>query len=337
MAVLRVCGFDTLPAAPYPFAAGVGGSIGSALRVGHGGSWAYNGEAIVLGAAEEDDFIVLGSDIQPNVSTRGWAFRGDDGAVTHLSVVYDSTLSRWQVYRGTIAGTLLGSSPANSHVGGSTVKYLEVRFRIADAAAGFVGLWLDNVQVLDLTGIDTRNGGGDALIDNIVPATVALLNIDNLIVINEQAGNGAVDRVGSIFVPAKRPNGNGATTTWDGSDGNQIDNYLLVDDPASNNDGDTTFVETSVAELEQYLIADISETPVTIVAVDAILIARDSLAGGNSARPGMRVNGTNYPGATAVLTGSYAAYGKVWGVSPDTGVAWTRAEYNASELINESL
>src|SRR3990172_3324202 len=280
MAVLRICGFDTLPLQPYPFIDQLGVSLGSNLRSGHGGYFVLNGEQIKLGT-DEDDFIVLGSDIAPTGDSRGWRFAGDDGAVVHLTVIWRSATTKWEVYRGTSGGTLLGASPVGSHVGNTTVKYLEVKFRIADAT-GFVELWLDNVQVLNLTGIDTRNGGADALIDTISePATP--ISIDNLIVINEVAGNGAVDRVGPIYVAPYRPNGNG-TATWDGSDGNQTDNYLLVDDPALNNDGDTTYLETGVAEVEILGMADISPTPVTIVAVDAIMIAKDSVGGGTSAR-----------------------------------------------------
>ena len=334
MAVLRICGFDTLPVQPYPFIDQIG-SLGSNLRSGHGGYITLAGERIVLSASEEDDFIVLGNDIAPTGDNRGWTFRGDDNAVTHLTVVWRSATAKWEVWRGASGtGTLLGASPGNSHVGSTTVKYLEIKFRIADAT-GFVELWLDNVQVLNLTGIDTKNGGADALIDTITqPATP--FTCDNLIVINEVAGNGAVDRVGPIYVAPYRPNGNG-TASWDGSDGNQTDNYLLVDDPALNNDGDTTYLETGVAEVEILGVADISPTPVTIVAVDAIMIAKDSVGGGTSARPGYRIGGTNYPGDPAVLTASYAAYGKAWGVSPATAVAWTRTEFNGAELTAESL
>ena len=331
MAVLRICGFDTLPLHPYPFGTTTG-SLSSNLRTGHGGYYVSSNDAILLGS-DEDDFIVLGDDISPQADSRGWVIRGDDGATTHLSVLWRSATSKWEVYRGTIAGTLLGSSPANSHIGAATVKYLEIKCRIADAT-GFVELWLDNVQVLNLTGIDTKNVGADALIDTI--STLGVVWIDNLIVINEVAGNGAVDRVGPIYVAPYRPNGNG-TATWDGSDGNQTDNYLLVDDPALNNDGDTTYLETGVAEVEILGVADISPTPVTIVAVDAIMIAKDSVGGGTSARPGYRIASTNYPGDTAVLTASYAAYGKAWGVSPATAVAWTRTEFNGAELTAESL
>jgi len=333
MAVIRQCGFPTSVVVPYPFSAlGNGAYTTTPIRTGHGNCWDWGTEVIDI-TPDEDDFLVIAYDVKAEENQRDVAFRGDGNTVTHLTLRYENSTDNWKVYRGTGAGTLLGTS-SGTHANLET-KFLEFKFTIHDTT-GIIQIWLDKVLVLNLTGQDTKNGGTDAFIDTIVGISGSY-QIDNLQIING-LGDAPTDRVGPVFVRHSLGNANGNASQWDGSDGNQTDNYLLFDDPAGTNDGDTTYIETSVAsEKDQVGHPDIAETPVTVVAVDAIHISKDTLAGGNTMRQNTRISAVDYNGSTDTLTASYAAYGKVWSVSPATAVAWTRAEYNGSEFGLESL
>src|SRR3970040_1577019 len=125
MAVIRQCGFATSVVVPYPFSAiGNGGHVTTPVRTGHGDCWNWGTDTIDI-TPDEDDFIVFGMDCFTNNSTRDVAFRGDGNTVTHLTLRFDATNDRWQVYRGTSAGTLLGSTPIWLHFDTQT-KALEL-------------------------------------------------------------------------------------------------------------------------------------------------------------------------------------------------------------------
>src|SRR3972149_6225726 len=80
--------------------------------------------------------------------------------------------------------------------------------------------------------------------------------------------NGSVDNswCGDGKIILLKPNANGDSSQWDGSDGNQVDNYLLVDDIPS--DDDTTYVQSAIlANKDLYNLAASGLSDVVILRV----------------------------------------------------------------------
>lgn len=127
------------------------------------------------------------------------------------------------------------------------------------------------------------------------------------------------------------PNGNGNSSGLTGSDGNSVDNYLLVDDGATS-DEDATYVAGSVAGTrDTYALPAMPVTPASIVGVMVTGRMRKDDAGARSARVVTRSGGVDYESADIALADGYLNYTDLRLVDPATGVAWTEAGVNALE------
>jgi hypothetical protein len=134
-------------------------------------------------------------------------------------------------------------------------------------------------------------------------------------------------RYGSVLT-----SGNGNSSQLVGSDGNSTDNYLLVDD-GFNHDSDSTYVESpTVGDKDTYAMGNLPTTPLTILAVCPLIIAKKTDAGTRAIVPVIRSGGTDYEGTDAYLGTSYDVYREAFIEDPDTAAAWTESGVNAMEL-----
>lgn len=134
--------------------------------------------------------------------------------------------------------------------------------------------------------------------------------------------------LGDVRVRAVYPDGAGASTQWTPDSGT---NFERVDE--TTNDNDTSYVETAtVTERDSYTFGDVP-TDATIFGITLVATAT-RVTSGNTVTPYARVGGTNYDGtATATQVAVYKpSLPSLFLVSPDTSVAWTATEVNASEF-----
>lgn len=127
--------------------------------------------------------------------------------------------------------------------------------------------------------------------------------------------------LGECVVEYLRPSGNGATSDWDGSDGNQVDNYLLVDDQYVD---DSDYVEgQNLNEIDLYEVQNLSIGALTIRGIRVAGALGRSSIGQRYAKQICRSNGVNYEGAEQALpSGGFGIYSDIWETDPDTGVLW---------------
>ncbi len=251
-----------------------------------------------------------------------------EGTTLHLALNWKGTTGQIQVERGT---TEIGLSPAGSFVVGVN-HHFEIKVLIDDAV-GTVEIRIDGTIVLNLTGEDTRNGGAVGTIDNIIMGanSGSPLDIDNLIIMDDQGGLND-DFVGDTVIEARVPDGNGNYSQWDGSDGNQVDNYLQVDEGPPH-DGDTTYNNAQVvAEKDTYTVTDLVATTGSVLAVQGEIIARHEGAGG-TLRQMLRRSSTDKFGSAVTPGSGYTYHSELWEEDPNAGPgAWTIANVNASEF-----
>ena len=152
--------------------------------------------------------------------------------------------------------------------------------------------------------------------------------IDDIYVIDTTGSinNDFLGPVQSLFKPAAADSA--TNTGWTPSTG--TDHFAVVDERPANDDTDYVSA-ASTTLVDTYDCGDIGGTDV-VLCVTTKLLARKTDAGVAQLTPTIRVNGTNYDGTTVSLPDTYEYVDNHFEVSPDTGIQWTAAEVNASEL-----
>lgn len=254
------------------------------------------------------------------------AFR--EGSTTHIGMNLKSVNKQVQVERGT---TQIDLSAVNTYQL-NTWHHFEMKVFIHDST-GTVEVRVDGTTVVNLSSFDTRNGGAVGTIDNILlqANSGTPTQIDNLIMMDNLGGIND-DFIGDCVIEHRAMNGNGNYSQWDGSDGNQVDNYLQVDEGRAH-DGDTTYNAGQVAlEKDTYAAQDLVATTGSVLAVQAGLIARHEGQGG-TLRHMLRRSSTDQFGAALTPGGGYTYHSELWEQDPNAGPgAWTIANVNATEF-----
>lgn len=268
-------------------------------------------------------------------SSRFFRVLGDNNTVVHLEFEILDTASL-QVRRGS-GGTILGTTAPNLFtVGATDFFFYEIKVVLSDTI-GEVQIRVNGVTVLNLTGIDTKNGGVGTVFDSFtfsIPVTSTLVTIiDDLYVLN---GAGAVNNnfIGDCSVLTRFPDGNGFYSQGTGSDGNSVDNFLLVDENPPNT---TDYVEFDITgEKDTYTFTNIPSG--TVFGVQQAAFAAKSDAGARSVRNIQRIGGADFssPDQGLSVIPTYVGKFDILEVSPATAVLWTSAEVNAAEFGTEA-
>lgn len=146
-------------------------------------------------------------------------------------------------------------------VGTTTVaegyKHIGIDYK-ADASSGWLNLYIDGILKVSKTG----NTGASVIslvrfgkYDNVDLNSTGYLYYDN-IYIDDTTGEASAAAPPRYRFHLATPNGNGNYSQFDGSDGNSVDNYALVDEipPVA-----TDYVSTAVAnELDSYTISSVT-------------------------------------------------------------------------------
>lgn len=309
---------------------------------------AVNPINVNLGTADQDDVLTGG---YAPVVTGGAssivgeliAFCGDAATTIHVCIDIQNGVgtntSVLRAFRGrpTSGGVLLGTSTEFHRPISGERFYVEAKVKLHDSA-GTVEIRLGGATVLSLSGIDTKNGGTAAVLDFVRFDSRSFSNINdwlNVYVTNEQ-GSINTGFLGPINIEFKLPNGNGTTSNGVGSDGNSVDNYLLVDEASANPADYVDFASTG--DKDTYDFANIStgapysggSTPVKGVVV--WVYAEKTDTGARSLTIVARLAGVESEvNADMLSNGFYATIGAMFEEKPGGG-AWTLDDVNAAEF-----
>lgn len=250
-------------------------------------------------------------------------FKSDAGASIHLRL-YLMSSGQLQVRRGD--GTVLGTSAMAAPITPFTYHHYECMATLHDST-GSVYVRVDEVQVLALTGIDTKNGGTKTVFDQMRINVDQGCYWDDVYICN---GAGGDTFRGDCIVVTSLPTNNGNSSVLVGSDGNSVNNYALVNEAAPDT---TSYVgSATTGDKDTYAFADLSYSSGTVKGVIATLYAAKSDAGARSMRVVTRSSGTDYGGSDKALSTTYTTYREVLEVDPATSAAWTIAGFNAAEF-----
>lgn len=289
---------------------------------------------LMAGAGSEPTLTFM---LPTPVSTQvciGMALRSPDLTVPFLRLIGDGGIVH------TWIETRVGGAIAVMHGSGSTVgvslgnvrraniwDFIEVASTLGSAGTGSCVVRINGVTVLTLSGANTRNGGAGAGYDRVMlyagADTGGQIDLDDLYVLTA-VGSAAL--WGDITVAMIRPSGTGATSTWLGTDGDNVNNYALVRnlDPAVWVQADTT------GKQDLYALDDIV-TPNVVKGVchTALLQHIGPDVGTRSVKLLLRSGTTIYPETAAGIDGTLRTYTQLRDTNPNGNVAWTQTSVNA--------
>lgn len=293
-------------------------------------------------AAEEDDVIGVGVWFRASLS--GFPtdyiqsllqFRSDNAATSHLTLWFSSSAGGTITVSRSVSTLATSSYSFIENVG----YYLEVKAKLGDSPNGYVVVKVNGQEIINVTGIDTKNNGTKTVFDAIRfnargTSTACYVEIDDLVVWNEQ-GSSYNDFLGDVRVETLHPNGNGNSSQWVGSDANSTDNYLLVDETTY--DAADYVLSASAGEKDLYTFQDMVHTTGSVegVILQAVMSKTDS--GARAARLMTRTGAADFTGSSKTLTTSDLMFKQIWEKNPDTAGSWSISDINSAEFGVESL
>jgi hypothetical protein len=313
-------------------------ALRSVMTVGGNNSLApYNYYLRGLGANYSSLYVhfAMKYDTRPNSNQSIFEF-GEAGQATHLTLLSNSG-GTLVVNRGAGNGTTLGSS--SQILGLGTWYSVEMFFTVHDTT-GSVELRINGTTVLNLSNVDTRNGGAAGVINQMTIGftatnTSALLqghvwNMDDL-VIYDSTGSICNTWTGDIRVDPKPATAAGDLTQLTPSAG---DNWECVDDASGNI---TDYVSSSVAgQADLYQVQDLSHTPTAIYGVYATALCTKDDAGARQVKLKIKSGSSTADSAALSPTnGSWLRLAALFETDPATGVAWTKTGWNAAQTGEE--
>lgn len=264
-----------------------------------------------------------------------------DGATAQIGwkTASDGSIS---VYRGdNNASTLIGTSAAGAFVLGSVAAdyhMVEMEVVFATGATGSVIVRVGDVVVLTVTSVQTANSA-NAYCNRIGISTKTtgsgVYNYDDLY-LNDNSGSAPHNTFyGEAFVvESVKPSGDGNSSQWVGSDGNSVNNSLLVDEALTNDDTDYVASGT-VGQKDLYASTNLANATGTIIGVEQNLVAKKDDVAVREIAGLLRTGATDYPQTTRTMTGSYVlAYERI-DTNPNTSLPWAIADINGIEQGQE--
>lgn len=199
------------------------------------------------------------------------------------------------------------------------------------AASGWASVYLDGSEVIAYTGDLSAVSVVDGLEINpaVSGSSWSALYVDDVYV-DDASGETAPAAPDDLYFHYLTPDGV-VSAEWQGSDGDSVDNHLLVDEVPP--DGDATHVSATAAATDVYTHAALSlSAGESVVAVTPLAVVKRT--GGDSGQIKVGLDdGTSQVLSSAVDPG--ASYGPVWSrftQAPDGG-AWDQSKVNAARIV----
>ena len=286
------------------------------------------------------DTLIFGSayyfdELDPNESLDGihnMGFKFTTGnSVGHLAINFIRGTNSINVRRGGTNGTLLVSS-GDAVLPQSTWFYVEGKIHFDDTV-GSVEIRINGKPVIDISGVDTRNGtslpntfhiGG---IGYNISVGAGNQKFDDIYVCDD-SGTFANDFLGDVAVMNLKPNGAGANTNWTPSAGS---NYECVNDLYI----DTADYVSSTASgiYDTYSFDNLSVISGAVHGVQMTAYTWKTNAGFKKSRFAIRPDTTTYDGNVLhYLQDSGTYVQEIVSLNPETSSQWTIAEVNSAEL-----
>lgn len=257
-----------------------------------------------------------------------------NGTTACVRVQWDATNSEWVILCGATEVARV-SDPTFATI--NTYYHIGIDIKI-DATAGWVYLYRDGAEIVSFDG-DTNNGHASfnrLQLGNLGVGLAWTSGIMDDLVWFDSTGEAAPAAIADYRLFAIAPTGNGNYNEWDGSDGNAVNNFEMIDDNPA--DDETTYLTTDVADDTESFTMSTFTIPdgFAVEEVIPIAIARkiDAL-GALGLKLGTRLSSTDLLSATKALGTGYTIYRERQAAKPGGG-NWTNADIDSVEIIIEA-
>jgi len=225
----------------------------------------------------------------------------------------------------------IGGGVSSTTITNNKWYLLEVYYKIADSG-GVIQIKIDGVIQPEMSVSGDTKPGSATTVDNFIIGSNANCYYDDIALNNT---NGSVDNswCGDGKIIALVPNGDSGTPQWIGSDGNNTNNYQLIDErPPSSSD----YVRaTGSAYTDVYNLSTVNLAGQTIQRIWVVSNAKSDTAGDYFLH-GIKISGTSY-----LVTGSLpTSFNKIdiqstgtWALNPYTGGAWSQEQIDNLLLV----
>lgn len=209
---------------------------------------------------------------------------------------------------------------------------LEFKVKI-HSTAGYAELRVDGEEAINSSPLNTL-GQSDNIVNVLRLATlngIQTQSVDDLYVF-DTSGSMNNDFTGGLQINLMVPNGNGASSQWTGSDGNQTDNYLLVDDTVPVQPFSTYVKSYTAGHIDSYAYDSLSFAPLNVRGVMLNALSRRGSVQACKFAMLTRVSSTNYFGHTVSCETLERVKGYLWETNPNTSAAWTKEILDGAEF-----
>ena len=252
-------------------------------------------------------------------------FMSDAFATEHLKITADGALLTLRRGSTQIAQSI-------RTVQANTWYYVEMKATLADSG-GTVEVRVNGEVWITYTG-DTKNGGTKTVFDSVGLGWDSQNNtytFDDFYLCNG-AGSYNNDFLGEIAIETLFPDGNGSQSDLVGTDGNSVDNYLLVDEASANT---TDYVGSSTSgQRDLYTLGALARTAGSVRGVQVVAYTSKSDSNPVSCKLPVARSGTVSAGtAQSIITaaGSWGTLVRAVDVDPVSGTPFTISNINALE------
>ena len=335
MAIVWMDGFDLYPSSPgtiYPYTDASSLStvspgifdIGKKLRA------SYTGGYITLGVNPASTYIVAAhyQIAGPDFANEYYLFKFYESNILHLSIkgVIVSNTIVFKAYRAD--NTLVATSSGFSYTTGS-VYWISTKVTIHDTA-GVVSIKVNGNEILNATGLDTRNGGTSGVISSIVIYLLKFGNIDSFIDnlhVMDTSGTSYNDHINEHKIFTEFPSADGALNDFTASSGSR---YACVNETGYNDD--TNYIYSSTSGHNQSFSTDNISGISTVAAVKVFARARKDDTETRNFKLLNRQGSTNYSSSSFTAGSSYTNFYNIWQTNPATSSNWTANEADTCEI-----
>lgn len=239
-----------------------------------------------------------------------------------------TTTGNLEVYRGYIAGTLIGTS--TNVLTANAWHHIEWKL-VAHASSGTIEIRVDGTTVLTVSGVATVATATVSYSQCALGAYCAATDPEGIgywkdFIIWDTAGSLNNDFFGPVYVKRLTVNSD-VSFNWTASTGST--GYTLVDEAGPN---DTDYISADVTQTTQSEFG-IENLPADVTSVKGfLLISRMKASDGGDCKVQMGVKsaGDQGLGTDRQITTAYTYWFDVIETSPDTGVQFTPTEFNAA-------
>lgn len=214
--------------------------------------------------------------------------------------------------------------------------YLETRYRQSTSntsSDGIIEVWIDNNQVLNITGVNTRVTNAVTNVSSCMLAGTSggYLTFDDVYVLDTNGSSPWNSRLGDIRIATVVPNTDVGANSGTPSTGTT---HWGVIDERPLNTSDYLTIPNVANNTERFYISALPTVPGSIYGVAITSVQQKSDAGSCNTRTLLQSNTTGYIANSGVntLTTSWTTYRDDYVLNPNTSSQWTVSEFANTQI-----